>query len=120
MFDFFKEAYLESKGLDVEKIKAEKISGREMKKKDKFIFSGNTKIIVYIFGIIYLLITGLNIFLVKESVEINAYGFVHYVFLPICDIAALISLAIKNKRAEIVALILILAFIIVQYLGIFL
>ena len=24
MFDFFKEAYLESKGLDVEKIKAEK------------------------------------------------------------------------------------------------
>ena len=120
MFDFFKEVYLEAKGVDVEALKAEKKKIKEEQKKNKFIFSRSSKIIIYVFGLVYLLIAGLNIFLMKDFGGANVYYIMRFLFLSICDIAVLVCLAIGKKQTEVAALILVVVFIITQYLGVFL
>lgn len=120
MFDFFKEIYLEAKGVDVKALNDEKKREREEKKKNKLIFSTSTKIIIYVFGILYLFVAGVSIVLLKESGSLDLYNVIRFIFISLCDIAALICLAVGKKKTEIAALILIVLFMITQYFSMFL
>lgn len=115
MFDFFKDVYYEIKGIDSSIVREEQKKKQLEAKKDRFIFSKSAKVLVFIFGILYLVMSMINIAVMIESGEPSAIHIVRVVLLSLCDIACLICLAINEKKTEIAALILMFVFVIAQY-----
>lgn len=119
MFDFLRDIVLEAQGIDSIAAAKERSERREVKKalekKERFIFSKAVKVLVYIFGILYLIITGFGLLAMKEAGVLSIYHLFRSIFLVGCDITAIVCLAIGKKKAEIVALILILVFLITLY-----
>ena len=116
MFDFFNDIKLELDGrIDKEAVEKEKRDKRQQKYENKFIFSVRTKIIIFIVGILYLIMTGGILYFGISSKTLKLYTLVRYIFLYLIDIAGLICLAIKNKKTQIAALVLMLMFILLQY-----
>lgn len=115
MFDFFRDMYFEYRGVDSNAAKEERENKLKEKKKDKFIFSKSSKVIVFVLGILYLIIAWFNVATMKEIGALNAYKVIRLLFLTSCDIASLVCLAISKKKTEIAALILILVFVLTQY-----
>lgn len=116
MFDFFKDMYLELEGIDREAIEEKEREKSEKKKNEKIIFSRGTKIIVYAVGILYLIMSISIIYLAVRTKTVNAYMVLRYAVIDLIDIACLICLTIKKKKTEIAALVLMIAFMVVQYL----
>lgn len=90
-------------------------SKSEAKRKGRFIFSRGAKVITFILGILYLVIAGFNIMLMKKTGSLDAYQIFRFIFLVACDIASLVCIAVSKKKTEIAALILIVVFVIAQY-----
>ena len=114
MLDFFKDVILEAKGIDSEKAHKENIKKKELSKTKYYILSSKVKIIMFAFGIIYLLIEIMNTVIFWEkngAVFIRTKG----IILSIIDIAILILLTQKSKKAEISAIILGIFFVILIY-----
>lgn len=120
MFDFFKDIYYELNGIDSNSIQEERRKKREEKRKERFIFSKSAKVIVFIFGILYLIVGIINMTIMKENAAWNVVQIIRLMLLSICDIACLVCLSIGKKKTEIIALILIFVFIVVQYFTIIL
>mgnify|MGYP000283348105 FL=1 len=114
MLDFFKDVVLEAKGIDSEKAHKENIKKKELSKTKYYILSNKVKIIMFAFGIIYLLIEVMNIVIFWEK---NGAIFIRNkgIILSIIDIAILVLLTQKNKKAEISAIFLGIFFMIVMY-----
>lgn len=115
MFDFFRDIYLELNGVDSDAAEKERQAKKEQKRKERFIFSGSAKVVAFILGILYLLLAGSSLSLLIESGSLDVFKIIRYVFLILCDIAALVCLAIKKKKTELAALIVMIIFILVQY-----
>ena len=115
VFDFFRDMALELSGVDSEKAEREREEKRKIKKKNQFIFSAKSKIIIYAFGILYLVIGGINMTHLRGQERIAAL-ILKFVFLSAVDIAGLICLTMRKRKTEIAALILIIIFVIVMYI----
>ena len=116
MFDFFKDVYLEARGIDSDVAKAERDARLEEKKKSRFIFSKGGKLIVFAFGIFYLIVSALNISVLKSTGALTAGKILQIIFLSGCDIACLVCLLVGKKKTEIAALILVIVFVVAFYL----
>ena len=119
MFEFFKDMYLELKGIDSEAAAEERRRKEDEKRKNRFIFSGSAKAVTFVVGILYLVIAGILIALMVETGALNIAKLICYVFLILCDLSALICLAVGNKKTEIAAVILIGIFILMMYFSVF-
>lgn len=119
MFDFFRDIVLEAQGIDssaAAKERSERQKEEKMlRKKQRIIFSKGAKILIFIFGILYLIVAGFGIVAMKQSMALNVYQLIRSITLISCDIAALICLIVNKKKAEVAALILIIVFLIAQY-----
>ena len=115
MFDFFEDVYLELKGDDSTAVEREEKAEREKKREEKFIFSRNAKIIIFILGILYLIMAGFNVTTLKETGGLNIFKILRFILLILLDVCGLVCLIIKDKRAEISALIFIIIFVLTQY-----
>lgn len=116
MLDFIKDIVLEAQGIDIEKVHKEKIKKEEEKRSKYYLLSNRTKIIIFIFGIIYLSMEMMNIIISWETngmIFIRAKG----IILSVIDIAVLVLLTQKNKKAEILAIILSVIFITSMYVS---
>lgn len=114
MLDFLRDVILEVKGINSEKWHKEKLKKDISKKENIYLLSKKTKIIIFVFGIIYLLAEVINIVVFWENngmINIRAKG----IILSIIDIIVLVCLLLKNKTAEIIAIILSIIFIILMY-----
>lgn len=114
MLDFLRDVILEVKGINSEKWHKEKLEKDISKKENIYLLSKKTKIIIFVFGIIYLLAEVINIVIFWENngmINIRAKG----IILSIIDIIVLVCLIQKNKTAEIIAIIFSIIFIILMY-----
>ena len=114
MLDFLRDVILEVKGINSEKWHKEKLEKDISKKENIYLLSKKTKIIIFVFGIIYLLEEVINIVIFWENngmINIRAKG----IILSIIDIIVLVCLIQKNKTAEIIAIIFSIIFIILMY-----
>lgn len=114
MLDFLRDVILEVKGINSEKWHKEKLEKDISKKENIYLLSKKTKIIIFVFGIIYLLAEVINIVVFWENngmINIRAKG----IILSIIDIIVLVCLLLKNKTAEIIAIIFSIIFIILMY-----
>ena len=57
MFDFIRDIVAEANGLDVELMRVE----RRKKRKSKALISRGSKIIIFVIGVLYLIVSGVNI-----------------------------------------------------------
>lgn len=109
MFDFFKDAYAEINGLDVDRMKDE----RKNIRKQCQLFNRKTKIIISIVGVLYLVIASTNILMLLKN------GFspliLKYVLLSILDISIIVTMLIKNRKTEIVSIVGIVLFVIINF-----
>lgn len=111
MLDFIKDMIAEANGLDSEKMKEE----RRNKNKEKHIFSKSIKVIVTIVGILYLFVAVTNISIcLRQNEAFIKIG--KYLFLSILDLIVMVSLLLKNKKAELTALIGIVLFVLANYI----
>ena len=114
MLDFLRDVILEVRGINSEKWHKEKLEKDISKKENIYLLSKKTKIIIFVFGIIYLLAEVINIVVFWENngmINIRAKG----IILSIIDIIVLVCLLLKNKTAEIIAIIFSIIFIILMY-----
>lgn len=114
MLDFIRDIVLEVRGIDSDKWHRERLEKEEAKKANVYLLSKKTKIIIFVFGIVYLLIEVINMIAFLESngsLGLRAKG----IILSVIDIIVLICLAQKSKKAEIAAIVLSIIFIISMY-----
>jgi len=120
MFDFFRDAVLEAKGIDSSKAKKLRDEEREIKKLSQFIFTKSVKRVVIILGALYTVFSVLsivNIFMAAS--DIGSSVVVHIIkttLLIMISIVACISLVIGSKKGEIVALVCCIVFAVLLYL----
>lgn len=114
MFDFFRDIALEISGIDSQEIEQKRRDKKELKKKNKYIFSNSTKGIIYFFGILYFFTGSTSIALSSGSSQMW-FAVIKFVFLSVIDVAALVCLSMKKKKMEKIALVLIAIFVIVMY-----
>lgn len=123
MFDFFKDMALELSGTDSDLVREKEKEKLEERRKTKFIFSKTTKVVVYVLGVLYLVMGGFGIYVslqVGKSAQdvtagLNILQCVKYGFLSLIDIAAMGCLFSGKRKAEIAALVLIVAFVVLMY-----
>lgn len=120
MFDFFRDIALEMSGIDSKSAQEQREEKKEEKRKNRFIFSRSVKVIVFVFGVLYLVVAGINVSIMKQSDSMEIASLIRFAVLTICDIAAMVCLVVGNKKAEIIALILILLFLVGQYFSVIL
>lgn len=113
MFEFFKDVYAEINGLDSDKIREEKRNTKNQMVKEKKIFNRTTKIIITVVGVLYLVLSFINISVIIRN------GFtpmiVKYVLLSMLSIVVMIIIHFKKKEFQIASLIGIAVFIIVNF-----
>ena len=104
MFDFIKYVRDEINGIDTVVAEREMREKRLMEKQNRFIFTKRSKIIVALFGVLYLLVAIMGIYFIKTN-NSPFMLLVKYFILVTIDIVVLVSLCINNnKKAEIIAL----------------
>lgn len=113
MFDFLKDLYLERSGLDLEKVNEERKRIEEEKKKNRYIFSSGVKKMIIIFGLFYLIISFYGIYTLIKSGNINLI-FYKFIVLSIIDICGIINLYVNRKKNEILALICVILFFVIN------
>lgn len=115
MFDFFREMSMELRGIDVEEVEAKRKAKLEEKRKNRIIFPNSIKVLVYVFGVLYFLLTVMNVSLLLKCNALSAWKVIHYVFLCSCDIGAMAFISLKTKKSEIIAGVLIAIFLVTMY-----
>ena len=115
MFDFFRDIALELSGVDSKDAERQRKEKQEEKRKDRFIFSHGVKVLVYIFGVLYLITGATAITVAKTNGALNALMILRFIALTLLDVSSVVCLATGKKKAEIVALILIVMFVLIQY-----
>lgn len=109
MFDFFKDAYLEAHGVDVDVARKErkergKGSGRES-------FPGRAKAVIITMGCIFLVMQASQAVALLEG---GVGSLVWAVAMCVLDLAIIILLLVKGRKFKVAAAILIVAFIVLE------
>lgn len=115
MFDFFKrgfDIYAEINGFDTEKMKEERLL---KSKKEKRLLSKPVRVIIFIVGIMYLLLSISNISLALEGGG-NLFVIVKHTALCLLVFVVLVSLFFKGKKAEIFSICGVAVFILANYI----
>lgn len=116
MFDFFKYVADEIRGVDTETIKKEKKEREEKEKANRIIFSKKAKIIICACAIMYILLTLATVTALRGSLAVTLILF--YVLRMMIALGIVISILIGKKQGEITALIGIMIFFLLMFLGI--
>lgn len=113
MLDFFRDIYLEAKGIDCNQAQLERIKRKKEKEQNKIILSSGVKTLIYILGVLFL-ISGVGTFpfIFKWG---NWFYIIRNTIQIILDVAILICVSIHKKKTEIIAIVLIGIFIMLQY-----
>lgn len=125
MFDWFRDMAMEATGKNSDKEELKRRAKREREKKEKIIFSKSTKRTVYVLGVLYLIMGSMSLYVsvrIANSVGYSGTGvgtwkFVKYAVLSAIDIAAMICLLTKERKAEIAAVVLVIIFMTFMYLS---
>jgi len=72
MFDFFKDAYLESKGVDVAAAKAQQREQERRARLSYYIFSPKSRTTVYVIALLFCVVAGLGIYQLSSAVPAPA------------------------------------------------
>lgn len=118
MFDFFRDLYLEKSGLDLEKVNEERKKKAEEERKNRYIFSAKAKRIIIIFGMLYLIISFVGMFLLVRSGNIGVM-FLKFIVLSTIDICGIVNLFINKNKNEIVALVCLILFWVINVASVF-
>lgn len=118
MFDFFKDLYLERSGLDLEKVNEERKKKEEEKRKNRFIFSSGAKRTIIIFGLFYLIISYYGIYTLIKTRNINLL-LIKFIVLSVIDLCGIVNLYINKKKNEIIALICLIIFFVINVISVF-
>lgn len=117
MFDFFKDVYLETQGIDSDKARKIREERQEIKKLDRYIFSKKMKISISFLAIIYLILVFITF---KFGVtNLSLMNIIKYIILSLTSLSVIVLFLFKSKKTEIIALGLIIIFIIGNYLSLF-
>lgn len=120
MLDFFRDSLLELQGIDSEKAKMERLMKKQQRneKKDKILIPLSIKKMIQALSAFYmvscvssmiiLLQNGLNLLLIKFILQI------------LISSSLFVLMFFKTKKAEIISIVLIILFIVLQYSGTFL
>lgn len=121
MFEFFidviRDATLEANGIDSQKARLQREQKKLDKKKKKYIFSGKMKVLIFVVGILYLGIGVLNLVTLKSAGGLDFLSVLRIILLSALDIACLVCLGSRKKKGEVIALILIIVFVLAQYIS---
>lgn len=117
MFDFFKDLYLERSGLDLEKVNEER-KKKEEKRKNRYIFSSGAKRTIIIFGLFYLIISYYGIYTLIKTRNINLL-LIKFIVLSVIDLCGIVNLYINKKKNEIIALICLIIFFVINVISVF-
>lgn len=118
MFDFFKDLYLERSGLDLEKVNEERKKKEEEKRKNRYIFSSGAKRTIIIFGLFYLIISYYGIYTLIKTRSINLL-LIKFIVLSVIDLCGIVNLYINKKKNEIIALICLIIFFVINVISVF-
>ena len=118
MFDFFKDLYLELSGLDLEKVNEERKKKEEEKRKNRYIFSSGAKRTIIIFGLFYLIISYYGIYTLIKTRNINLL-LIKFIVLSVIDLCGIVNLYINKKKNEIIALICLIIFFVINVISVF-
>lgn len=118
MFDFFKDLYLERSGLDLEKVNEERKKKEEEKRKNRYIFSSGAKRTIIIFGLFYLIISYYGIYTLIKTRNINLL-LIKFIVLSVIDLCGIVNLYINKKKNEIIALICLIIFFVINVISVF-
>ena len=125
MFDWFRDMAMEVTGKNSDKEELKRRAKREREKKEKIIFFKRTKRTVYVLGVLYLIMGSMSLYVsvrIANSAGYSGTGvgtwkFVKYAVLSAIDIAAMICLLTKERKAEIAAVVLVIIFMTFMYLS---
>lgn len=118
MFDFFKDLYLERSGLDLEKVNEERKKKEKEKRKNRYIFSSGAKRTIIIFGLFYLIISYYGIYTLIKTRNINLL-LIKFIVLSVIDLCGIVNLYINKKKNEIIALICLIIFFVINVISVF-
>lgn len=113
MLDFFRDLYLETHGIDSEKAETERKAKAQKKRMGYILFSGRTKAMLLIMGVIFLVLQAVQ---ARATLERGIGFLIADVSLCFMVIAAGILLLINRKKAQIAAAVLIAVFAVCEYL----
>lgn len=125
MFDWFRDMALEITGNNSYEEELKRKAKHEQERGDKIVFSKSTKCIIYIFGILYLIMGGISLYMsiqiesnMRNSMAgIGAWKYIKYIVLSAIDIAAMICISMKTRKKEIAALVLVIVFVVFMYIS---
>ena len=112
MFDFFRDLYLETHGIDSEKAETERKLKAQRKRREYIIFSGRTKAVIIIMAIALIVIQTV------QAAAILERGIVFLltdIFLCLLALTAVILLLIRKRKTEIAAAVVIGVFAVCEY-----
>lgn len=113
MFDFFRDLYFETHGIDSEEAEKERAIKKQKKRKTYFYFPGRIKALIIGMGILFL---ALQMFQIKATAARGIMYLLATIMLCVLAVVIMILLLMKNKRAEFTAAILLGVFIVCEYL----
>lgn len=116
MFDWFREMGEELRGIDSEAAKKERMEKRELKKLNRYIFSGGMKALTIALGTLYVVMAGSMIMALRTMPQTMPY-IVKYVLMSIIAIVVIFALVFGKKKGEIVALIGAFVFVVGLFLS---
>lgn len=108
----FRDMYFEGAGFDVNQMKLERKEKEENNRKEIIIFSNKSKYIISSFGVLFFMVAILCIstgITNKDYIEIIKYS-----FMLLLDITGIIFINIKSKRTELIGLIIVIVFILLN------
>mgnify|MGYP006973345966 FL=1 len=114
MFNYWKELGWELYGYDVAKMKNEKKQKKIEKEKNIIFLNRTTKIVINILSVIYLPICWLSLDGYYHTQ--NYIGFFFYILMAFLDIGIIVLSNIKKRQTELIAIVGILIFILLNML----
>lgn len=112
MFEFFKYAADEMRGIDHdEKVKKAQEARQDEK---KVILSKGVRTAIYVFGLLYLVIAILSVSLLKRN-HAGFDSFFMYLILTAIDLAVLVCVTLRTKKTEIAAIAGIVVFVVLLF-----
>lgn len=112
--NLFNDMYFERAGFDINKMKLERKEKEEIEKRDTIIFSNKNKYIISSFGVFFFAVA---ILCISSGITNKNYiEIIKYSFMLILDIAGIIFINIKTKKTELIGLVIVIIFILLNFI----
>jgi len=101
MFEFFQEAYLESKGVDMVSAQKQRKEKYRLSRLSYFLFSPKTKILVYVFGALYVAFAVYGMYgALHGDSDTAALRVLRYALLIAVDLFVCVCLAVSKYQMD--------------------